>query len=94
MVFGCKPGISDERILKKRQEQKLKKVHTAAESVGLVAVEPPVRRKPGRPKGSKNKKTLLREAAEAAAKASKTKRGRGRPKGAKDKKKRQRKPGK
>ena len=94
VVFGCKPGISDERILKKRQEQKLKKAHTAAESVGLVAVEPPVKRKPGRPKGSKNKKTLLREAAEAAAKASETKRGRGRPKGAKDKKKRQRKPGK
>ena len=50
------------------------------------------RRKPGRPKGSKNKKTLERErlAAEAAAKGvlppEKVKRKPGRPKGSKNKK--------
>ena len=44
------------------------------------------KRKPGRPKGSKNKKTLEREAAEAALKAAAPKRGPGRPKGSKNKK--------
>ncbi|KAB7656404.1 hypothetical protein GBM95_09005, partial [Sutterella seckii] len=39
------------------------------------------KRKPGRPKGSKNKKTLEREALLAAP----PKRGRGRPKGSKNK---------
>ena len=41
----------------------------------------PAKRKPGRPKGSKNKKTLEREALLAAP----PKRGRGRPKGSKNK---------
>lgn len=90
VAFGYKPAISDEKILNKRNKQAVKKAHTAAGAAGMVAIEPPVRRKPGRPKGSKNKKTLLREAAEAAAKANEGKRGRGRPKGSKDKKPRQR----
>ena len=90
VAFGYKPGISDEKILKKRSTQAVKKAHTAASAAGMMAIEPPVKRKPGRPKGSKNKKTLLREAAEAAAKAGEPKRGRGRPKGAKDKQPRKR----
>ena len=90
VAFGYKPGITDEKILKKRSKQAVKKAHTAASAAGMVAIEPPVKRKPGRPKGSRNKKTLLREAAEAAAKADKTKRKPGRPKGSKDKKPRQR----
>jgi hypothetical protein len=40
----------------------------------------------GRPKGSKNKKTLEREARQRAEGAEQVKRGRGRPKGAKNKK--------
>ncbi|MDT3662623.1 MAG: hypothetical protein ROM54_03775, partial [Anaerobiospirillum sp.] len=44
-----------------------------------------VKRGPGRPKGSKNKKTLEREQAEATAKQEE-KRGPGRPKGSKNKK--------
>ncbi|MDT3664174.1 MAG: hypothetical protein ROM54_11790, partial [Anaerobiospirillum sp.] len=44
-----------------------------------------VKRGPGRPKGSKNKKTLEREQAEAAAKKQEEKRGPGRPKGSKNK---------
>ena len=43
------------------------------------------KRKPGRPKGSKNKKTLEREAALAAEAAQQVKRGPGRPKGSKNK---------
>ena len=43
------------------------------------------KRGPGRPKGSKNKKTLEREQAEAAAKKQEEKRGPGRPKGSKNK---------
>ena len=89
VAFGYKPSISDEKILKKRSTQAVKKAHATASAAGLVAIEPPVKRKPGRPKGSKNKKTLMREAAEAA-KAGETKRGRGRPKGAKDKQPRKR----
>lgn len=45
-----------------------------------------VKRGPGRPKGSKNKATLEREQAEAAAKKQEEKRGPGRPKGSKNKK--------
>ena len=85
VAFGYKPTISDEKILKKRGSQAVKKAYTAASAAGMMVIDPPVKRKPGRPKGSKNKKTLLREAAEAAAKSSEPKRGRGRPKGAKDK---------
>ena len=43
------------------------------------------KRGPGRPKGSKNKKTLEREAAETALAKTKIKRGPGRPKGSKNK---------
>lgn len=43
------------------------------------------KRGPGRPKGSKNKKTLEREAAETAVAKTKIKRGPGRPKGSKNK---------
>ena len=43
-------------------------------------------RKPGRPKGAKNKKTLAREAAMAAAGITPVKRPKGRPKGSKDSK--------
>lgn len=54
------------------------------------------KRKPGRPKGSKNKKTLEREAAEAAQSAPTEKRKPGRPKGSRNKPKtdvEKRKPG-
>ncbi|MCR5813569.1 MAG: hypothetical protein K6G15_03615 [Desulfovibrio sp.] len=45
----------------------------------------PKTKKIGRPKGSKNKKTLEREALEAASAEQIIKRGRGRPKGSKNK---------
>ena len=44
------------------------------------------RRRPGRPKGSRNRKTLEREAEYRARAGLEPKRGRGRPKGSKNKK--------
>lgn len=87
LAFSRKASVSDEKIQRKRSLSATKKAHKAAEAAGLSIAEPEApKRGPGRPKGSKNKKTLLREASEAATKANKPKRGRGRPKGSKDKK--------
>lgn len=58
---------------------------TASTTIENTSV-PEEKRMRGRPKGSKNKKTLQREAEEAASGIEKIKRGRGRPKGAKNQK--------
>ena len=87
VAFSRKASVSDEKIQKRRSQTAKKKAQSAAEAVGMNLIEPPPpKRGPGRPKGSKNKKTLMREAAEAAAKKNTIKRRPGRPKGAKDKK--------
>ena len=52
-------------------------------AIAAGLVEQPPKRKPGRPKGSKNKKTLEREAREA--RIAEGRRGPGRPKGSKNK---------
>lgn len=65
---------------KKRRKRKKKPVLDSAD-----AKESTVHRKPGRPKGSKNKKTLEREALEKDF-PPRPKRGRGRPKGSKNRK--------
>lgn len=58
---------------------------TASTTIENTSV-PEEKRMRGRPKGSKNKKTLQREAEQTASGIEKIKRGRGRPKGAKNKK--------
>ena len=79
LAFARKLTLSDEEIKAKRAAAKQKKLEKAAAmqgfTLGTAAPEAgadgtPVRRPPGRPKGSRNKKTLERErlAAEAAAK--------------------------
>ena len=66
---------------KKRSRRKKNDIHAST----LDNDAPTPKRKPGRPKGSKNKKTLEREELEKTL-PSKPKRGRGRPKGSKNKK--------
>ena len=65
----------------------LERERLAAETAAKGVLPPEkVKRKPGRPKGSKNKKTLEREARERALlEQAGQKRGRGRPKGSKNK---------
>lgn len=66
-------------------EERRKRTKPTAEQKAPTEQDKP--KKPGRPKGSKNKKTLEREAALAAqGLTQKVKRGRGRPKGSKNKK--------
>ena len=84
LAFSAKPARTDEDIESKRKEK------PSANSTEMAAVvtpeEKPVRR-PGRPKGSKNKKTLEREAEmKRLGIVPPPKRGRGRPKGSKNKK--------
>jgi len=87
VVFARKSMISDEKIEKKRRTAAAKKAEDAAAKAGLkITIPETPKRKPGRPKGSKNKATLLKEVQEAAAKQAKSKRPVGRPKGSKDKK--------
>ncbi len=66
---------------KKRKRKKEGDTHASTPN----AEAPTPKRKPGRPKGSKNKKTLEREELEKTLPA-KPKRGKGRPKGSKNKK--------
>ena len=87
LVFARRATVSDEKIEKKRKNAAAKKAEAAANKAGLKITTPEEpKRKPGRPKGSRNKATLLREAQEAASKQGKSKRSPGRPKGSKDKK--------
>lgn len=74
---------SDTLPPEKKKRMRKKKGDTNASTPN--ADTPAQKRKPGRPKGSKNKKTLEREEMEKKLPA-KPKRGRGRPKGSKNKK--------
>lgn len=85
-VFACKPSLTEDEIKELRKKKEQSKAQAAADKAGLKVVKNEPKRGPGRPKGSKNKKTLEREAAEAAAAAAKKHRGPGRPKGSLNKK--------
>ena len=96
-AFACRPLTSDEEILRRREDKERKKLQKRVEELGIpvspLAPQPEKQaRKPGRPKGSKNKKTLEREAelarqkAQAQGQDAQEKRGRGRPKGSRNKK--------
>ena len=74
---------SDTLPLEKKKRMRKKKGDTNASTPNADAPAP--KRKPGRPKGSKNKKTLEREEIEKTL-PTKPKRGRGRPKGSRNKK--------
>ena len=84
LAFSSKPARTDEDIEAKRKK-KSSATDPKAETM-IPSEEKPVRR-PGRPKGSKNKKTLEREAEmRRLGIVAPPKRGRGRPKGSKNKK--------
>lgn len=108
-VFAVRPYATAEQIeeqKKKKAKAKNQKVKTETKqdpsvTERTVSINPSqtpteeVKRKPGRPPGSKNKTTLRREAEMKAQGIEVVKRGRGRPVGAKDKKprkKRKKKP--
>lgn len=82
-LLSYNPPASDSLPPEKRQyRRKTKDEKTSAKSPEQ-SKESLVHRKPGRPKGAKNKKTLERESMQ---KTQQPKRGRGRPKGSKNKK--------
>ena len=97
-AFATRPAVTDEQVEAKRSgggkkakgDGKADPEGQQAGAAGTKAAEPARKRRPGRPKGSKNKKTLEREAEIARQKAEGTyveppKRRRGRPKGSKNK---------
>lgn len=79
------PPESDTLPPEKKKRGRKAKPKAKEEIGSSVIKDSEPRRKPGRPKGSKNKKTLEQEALEESLPA-KPKRGRGRPKGSKNKK--------
>lgn len=84
LAFSQKPTRTDEDIEKRQKKKSATPI--AAEAATTMPEEKP-RRHPGRPKGSKNKKTLEREAEmKRLGIETPPKRGRGRPKGSKNKK--------
>ena len=84
LAFSSKPSRTDEDIEAKRKKKSSAPDTKAATTIS--SEEKPVRH-PGRPKGSKNKKTLEREAEmKRLGIVTPPKRGRGRPKGSKNKK--------
>ena len=88
-VFASTPIRTDAEIRARREATKAKQLKEMAAQQGMMVVpneEEKVKRGPGRPKGSKNKKTLEREKLEQEKNKQTTKRGRGRPKGSKNKK--------
>lgn len=93
LAFARKPTVTDEDIERRRQKKsqtaESAKTATSAESQdsGSVDENAQTPKKKGRPKGSKNKATLLREAEEKANGGNgKPARRPGRPKGSKNKK--------
>ena len=76
---------SDSLPPEKKKRKRKQKNHESDVSETETTGNSPPKRKPGRPKGSKNKKTLEREALKKSLPAE-SKRGRGRPKGSKNKK--------
>ena len=98
-VFAKRPFATDEQIQEgKRNQEQNQKSDTAKDKIETNSSDSPTievkkaKGSPGRPKGSKNKKTIKREAEMAAQgiDPNKPKRGRGRPFGAKDSKPRKR----
>lgn len=84
LAFSQKPARTDDDIEAKRKK---KPPAPGAETAATVSSEEKPVRHPGRPKGSKNKKTLEREAEmKQLGIVPPPKRGRGRPKGSKNKK--------
>jgi len=89
MAYSRRPVSTDEKIIAKREAIEKEKLEKLAQAQNAKVV---VKGRPGRKKGSKNKKTLEREAEQAKQQASMPagsqpeKRGRGRPKGSKNKK--------
>ncbi len=94
-AFAYKPSLSDQDIQKRRQEKERKQLEEMALSQGVKLPDGPKtdagkpKRGPGRPPGSKNKKTLEREAEQKRLEDEghlPVKRRRGRPPGSKNKK--------
>lgn len=89
IAYSKRPVSTDEKIMAKRDALEKEKLEQLAQAQNAKVI---VKGKPGRKKGSKNKKTLEREAEQAKqqaampAGAQPEKRGRGRPKGSKNKK--------
>lgn len=89
MAYSRRPVSTDEKIMAKRDALEKEKLEKLAQAQNAKVV---IKGKPGRKKGSKNKKTLEREAERAKQQASlpagsqPEKRKRGRPKGSKNKK--------
>ena len=84
LAFSQKPTRTDEDIETKQKKKSVESI--AAEAATTIPERKPARH-PGRPKGSKNKKTLEREAEmKRLGVEPLPKRGRGRPKGSKNKK--------
>ena len=84
LAFSAKPTLMDEDIEAKRKK---KSSAPSTETTTTASSEEKPARHPGRPKGSKNKKTLEREAEmKRLGIVPPPKRGRGRPKGSKNKK--------
>lgn len=79
------PPVSDTLPPEKKKRKRKKRGENKASPDSSDARKPAAHCKPGRPKGSKNKKTLEREALEKELPAQ-SKRSRGRPKGSKNKK--------
>lgn len=89
-VFAVRPYTSIEEIERQKAEKKNKeasKKHNVSSASDIPDSNPSgkEKKKRGRPPGSKNKKTLQREAEMAARGIVVVKRGRGRPPGSKDK---------
>lgn len=84
-VLEYVPPVSDTLPPEKNEHKRKKRGGNKAAPDSSNARKPATHRKPGRPKGSKNKKTLEREALEKEFPAQ-SKRGRGRPKGSQNKK--------
>lgn len=94
-IFAKRPFATSEELKDKLKKKKGEKEDGKEEKPGEKQPEegtqdPKPKQGPGRKKGSKNKKTLAREAEMAARGEAPIKRGRGRPLGAKDKKPRKR----
>lgn len=98
IAFTRRSTLTPEQLEEKRKKGDLKKLEKLAEKYDRKIVEKeenaqnittvkqaPKKRGPGRPPGSRNKKTLAREALEKASKKPVVKRKRGRPKGSKNK---------
>ena len=91
-VFATRPFVMQEEIQKKlEEEQKEKEKGKSSGETDLSNKPEKPKRHPGRPKGSRNKKTLERETQESQAEPPITpRRKRGRPLGSKDSKPRKR----